>query len=542
MSALHDVGRDWWEWALRSSPTRATYLGDHRYDDRLPEIDAAARDVDARAVRDLLTRLKAARPQNEGDRVSWDILRLQMEWFLEALSHRFYEWEVDQMMGPQLWFLELLNYHPLGSEEGQRSLLARWRAWPRHIDQYLANLREGVKSGRVAPRIAVERVIGQADGVVKDPPFEAALRKVRNAALREDMEEALVGAVLPAYAKLADFLRSYPARDKVGVSAIPGGREAYEYCVRTHTTTNMTAKELHGIGHVELASIRREMRAIAKGDERAFLARQMKDPGNFHAKREDLPKSFRRILAAIRKKLPRFFGRLPQQKCVVKPIEEYREKDAPAAYYYPPPEDRSRPGIFYANCYKPETRPRFNEIALTVHEAVPGHHLQIAIAQETDLPVWRRHTHFTAFIEGWALYTERLADEMGLYKTDLDRFGMLTYQAWRACRLVVDTGLHALGWTREKAVKFFRDNIALGAPETANEVDRYIIWPGQALAYKVGQREIESLRRAAKRRLGARFRLDAFHDMVLRNGALPLSTLRQVARAWARKPRRRIGT
>ncbi|MBI2933041.1 MAG: DUF885 domain-containing protein [Planctomycetes bacterium] len=535
MNDLAELGHDYWEWALCANPTRATYLGDHRYDDRLPEIDAAARERDTREIKTLLARLKAidAASLPETDRVSWDILRLQMEWFLEQLDHKFYQWEVDQMMGPQVWFPELLNYHPLDDETGQRNLLARWRAFPRIIEQHLGNLREGIAEKRVAPRVAVERVAGQIDAMLAAPPFPAGLQKVKNAALKADLTKAIDEAILPAYRSLAEFLkRGYPARDAVGVSAIPGGREAYEYCVRMHTTTSFTAKELHQIGHEELSSIHKEMRAIAKGDEKAFLAAQMKDPRNFHTRKEDLLRSFEDILAEVEARLPQFFDRLPTLRCVVKPIEEYREKDAPAAYYYSPPEDRSRPGIFYANTYKPQTRPRFNEIALAVHEAIPGHHLQIALAIETDLPVWRRHTHFTAFVEGWALYSERLADEMELYETDLDRFGMLTCQAWRACRLVVDTGIHALGWSREQAIGFFRDNVALGAPETANEVDRYIIWPGQALAYKVGQREIQALRREAQATLGARFQPSDFHDVVLRNGALPLSTLRGVVREW----------
>jgi len=531
---LAKIGADWWEWTLRSAPTYATYLGDHRFDDRLPEIDAAARASDVREANALLARLKKLDPAalDESDRVSWDIVRLQLEWSIEESDHKFYQWAVDQMMGPQLLLLELLNYHPLDGEKGQRDLVARWRAFPRYVDQYVANLQEGVAERRVAPRIAVARVLAQIEGIVAQPPLTAAVAKAGDATLRADLQKALDADVLPAYRRLADFLRGYPSRDTVGLGALPGGRDAYEYRVRMHTTTGFKAGELHRIGHEELKAIQSEMRAIARGNEKAFLAAQMKEPRNFHARREDLLASFTGALATIEKKLPQFFDRLPQQKCVVKPIEDYREKDAPAAYYYPPPEDRSRPGTFYANLFKPETRPRFNELALTVHEAVPGHHLQIAIAQETALPIWRRHAQFTAFVEGWALYSERLAVEMGVYPTDLDLFGMLTYQAWRACRLVVDTGLHAMDWSREQAVEFFTTNVALGGPETGNEVDRYIIWPGQALAYKVGQREIEALRHEAERAMGPRFKVGAFHDVVLRNGALPLSTLRDVVRAW----------
>lgn len=534
MNELSTLTKDVWEWLMKVNPTWATYLGDHRYDDRLPDVDAAARAEQTRALNGFLGRLRAIDPAslNETERVTADVVRLQLEWTLEAWSHKFHQWEVDQMTGPQVWFPELLNYHPIDKEPGQRSLLARWRAFPGHIDQYLSNLREGVAEGRVAPRIAVDRVVSQLVAMVETPPFAAAIEKVKNAALKRDLEKTIPESILPAYKKLKDFLKEYPARDKVGLCSLPGGAEAYAFCVRRHTTTDLTPARLHQIGLEELRSIHAEMRAIAKGDEKEFLARQMKDPRNFHAKPEDLISSFQKILVDVQKRLPKFFRTLPTLKCIVKAIESYREKDAPSAYYYQPPEDRSRPGIFYANTYKPESRPRFNETALAVHEAVPGHHLQISLAIETELPAIRRHTHFTAFVEGWALYAERLGVEMGVYKTDLDRFGMLTYQAWRACRLVVDTAIHDMGWGREQAIQFFRDNIALGGPETANEVDRYIVWPGQALAYKVGQREIEALRRDAMAKLGKAFDVRSFHDVVLRNGALPLTTLRRLVTDW----------
>ncbi len=241
----------------------------------------------------------------------------------------------------------------------------------------------------------------------------------------------------------------------------------------------------------------------------------------------------RRALYRAAGALPKAFRRLPRTACEVKEIEAYRAKDAPGAYYYPPDEKFTRKGIFYANTHEPGTRPRFTMPALAFHEAVPGHHLQIALAMELeDLPKFRRHGGFTAFVEGWALYSERLADEMGLYADDLARFGMLTYQAWRAARLVVDTGLHALRWTRQQAIDFFTENVALSEGEAVTEIDRYIIWPGQALAYMTGQIEILALRAEAREKLGARFDLAGFHDAVLRNGAVPLSTLRAAVRGW----------
>jgi prolyl oligopeptidase len=335
---------------------------------------------------------------------------------------------------------------------------------------------------------------------------------------------------------MRDYLRTYPGREAVGLSSLPGGAEAYRYRIRAHTTTELSAEEIHAIGLEELARLRTEMEAIAKTpDLKEFISRLKSDPANFYRDREELRADAQRLFEKARAGLPKQFGRHPKQDCVVKPIEEYREKDSVAAFYYPPPEDRSRPGIYYINTYNPTARPRYNLPALTVHEAVPGHHMQIAIALELEgLPHVRRHGHFTAYVEGWGLYSELLGVEMGLYDDDLSRFGMLTYQAWRACRLVVDTGLHALGWSRERAIEFFRENLALSETEIVNEIDRYIIWPGQALAYMIGRREIQKLREEARSRLGSRFDIRAFHDEVLRHGAVPLSTLRKLIEAWGR--------
>ncbi|HLY67031.1 MAG TPA: DUF885 domain-containing protein, partial [Chloroflexota bacterium] len=286
-----------------------------------------------------------------------------------------------------------------------------------------------------------------------------------------------------------------------------------------------------------------EMRAvIAKlggdpADIRGFTEKLTRDPANLPSNRKEIVETAEKLLDQARAALPRSFGRLPSIPCKVRAIEEYREKDSVAAFYYPPAGDGSRPGIFYVNTFDPPSRPRHTMPALTFHEALPGHHLQIALATEASgLPDFRRlGSDVTAYVEGWALYTERLADELGLYPDDQARYGMLGYQAWRACRLVVDTGLHHLRWSRQQGIDFFLQNVGLTERETVNEVDRYIIWPGQALSYKIGQREIESLRRAASARLGPAFDVRAFHDEVLAHGAIPLSTLRATISDWLTK-------
>ncbi len=551
---LSTLCRDYYEAWLRNSPTWATYLGDRRYDDRLPSIGAAAR-ADQAAERAGFAQRAAALDESglsPAERVTLDILRRTLALHEEEESHRLFEWNVDQMFGPQVWFFEVLNSHPLKTEKNFEDLASRMEAFPGHLEHYVADLKAGLASGRVAPRIAVERVIAQLRAIAATTPETSPLAAAEaslpagfpaesRARLADRLRRGIGEAVLPAYRRWLAFMEQeyLPAsRTAVGLSALPGGAEAYRFLIRKHTTTALTAEDLHRIGQEELAGIHAETAEVARrmgfdGGPLEFLAHLRATKSNFATSREALLEGYRAILAEADAKLPQWFGRLPKARCEVKAIEEYREKDSVAAFYYEPPEDGSRPGFFYANTYDPPSRPLYNMRALTIHEAVPGHHLQIALAKElTDLPDFRRHAGFTAFVEGWALYAERLADEMGLYPDDLSRAGMLTYQAWRASRLVVDTGIHALGWDRAKAIEFMTRNVALSDTEIANEVDRYIIWPGQALAYKVGQREIERLRQHAQERLGSRFDVRRFHDAVLRNGAVPLATLEAIVQDW----------
>jgi len=531
---LRAICDDCWESTMVENPTYATYLGDFRFNDKLSDISATGRSRRHALNEGFLARLKkldiGALPEN--DRVTADILRLQLEQSLEEDQHKFWQWDVDQMNGPQADFPQLLNFHPLTDEKG---LEARFRAFGTYMDQYLDNLRDGVREGRVAMRAAVERVIGQLKGLLSTPEDKSPF------AAKPSLLPSIRDSVYPAYRKMLryledEYLPKARSRD-VGLWALPGGAEAYRFRIRLHTTTSLSAEEIHRIGLQELRSIQDEMRAIAKGDLKAFLEKLKQDPKNFFSSREDLLETARRELSKANAQLPKWFKRLPKNECEVKAIEDYREKDSVAAFYYQPDEKLTRKGIFYANTWDATKRPRFNMPALAVHEAVPGHHLQIALALEIEgLPRFRRQAGFTAFIEGWGLYSERLGDEMGLYEDELSRFGMLTYQAWRACRLVVDTGLHAMKWSREQAIAFFMENLALTETEVLNEVDRYIIWPGQALAYMVGKREILALREEAKEAMGSRFDIKEFHDVVLRNGAIPLTTLRRLVHGWAGIP------
>ncbi len=547
-AALAKLAEDYWQGVLERSPTLATYFGDFRYNDRLPDPGPDGRAAEQAALTETLDRLRQIPVDSlpREDRISHDMLRQSAEHGLAALGLRYYEWEVDQMSGPQVWLAELLNWHPLDTAEHQDQLAARYRAFPAYMGAYLQNLRDGLANGRIAFRVVVERVVQQLERLVAQPIDASPLYQPAAEFAdpqRNGLREAIAESVYPAYRRMLDFLkREYldRAREEAGVWSIRDGDRAYAELARRHTTTDLTPQELHDIGREELEAIQRDMREIATrvggtGDFLEFSNKLKANPDSFFDTREELIASFNSILEGLEAQLPRYFGRLPQAPCMVKAIEEYREKDSVAAFYYPPADDGSRPGVFYANTYEPHTRPRYNFVALTAHEAVPGHHLQLAIAQETrDLPAFRRlGFEATAFVEGWGLYAERLADEMGAYTTDLDRYGMLGYQAWRASRLVVDTGMHALRWTRQQAIDFMIENVGLTEMEVVNEIDRYIIWPGQALAYMIGQRQFQQSRREAEARLGSGFDVRAFHDEALRHGALPLSTFSAIMKDWS---------
>jgi uncharacterized protein (DUF885 family) len=537
--AVEQLAHEYWEGILRRNPVLATFFGDHRYDDRLPDIGPSARAEEEAEFRQLVARLEplAEAPLEQEDRISWDMLRLAIQARLDSLRLRLDEMAVDQMDGPQVWLLELLNWQPTDTPEHVAQLVARFGAFDRFMDQYLETLREGIRDRRTAPTIAVERVIAQLEALLATPVGASPLV----APARHQLQGVVADVVYPAYRRMLEFLQEYlrlHARKDPGVWSVADGEEIYRLLAHQHTTTELTPDELHQIGLQELQGIHTEMRAImarrGAGDLtiRAFTEQLTRDPANLPNSREELIQISEHLLEMAHAALPRAFSHLPEVPIVVKPVEEFRERDAPAAYYFQAPPDGSRPAIFYINTFEPQHRPKHTLPALAFHESVPGHHLQIALAQGSEnLPAFRRLSAgwlSNAFVEGWALYTERLADELGLYADELARFGMLGYQAWRACRLVVDTGLHHLRWSREQAVEFFFENVGLTERETVNEVDRYIVWPGQALAYKVGQREIESLRRQLQHQHGEGFDLRAFHAALLAHAAVPLSTLRLV--------------
>ncbi len=536
IAALAD---EYWRQRLRADPIEATVLGYRQHDAEMPDVTAAGHARETARWEGLLVRVRAvdAHALTDGDRVTHGTLIGEIEADLARRACHLEEWTVDPRDGPQVGFLNLARLQSVGSPEQAAAMVSRWQKMAPLLDDMAANLRRGLAAGKVAPRGAVERVIKQLDDLLGSPD-EAWVLYQPLAALR-----AAAPAIRSAFERYRQLLAREilpQARDdaRVGISHIPDGAACYARLIKVHTSLDASAEEIHQFGLQEVARIRREMsdlggEVLGTMDLSEIQRRLRGDPALFFTTREEIETKAVEALRRSEAAVGRWLGRLPRTPCGVRRIEPYEEKDSTIAYYRQAAIDGTRPGSYYVNTYAPATRPRYEAEVLAFHESVPGHHTQIAIAQElTGIPEFRKHAGVTAFVEGWALYTERLANEMGLYSGDLDRMGMLSFDAWRASRLVVDTGMHVKRWSRQQAEKFMIENTVLAENNIANEVDRYIGWPGQALAYKMGQREILRLRVEAERRLGAQFDIRAFHDVVLGSGAVSLPVLRQQVARW----------
>jgi uncharacterized protein (DUF885 family) len=430
-------------------------------------------------------------------------------------------------------------------------MIARLEAVPVIVEQTIGLLREGARRGLTPPRITLRDVPQQILNQIAEPEQAAPLRPFRSlpdavpeterARLRAAASRAYAERAVPAFRRLHQFIEDEylpAARDTIAMSALADGEAWYAFSVRQSTTTDLTPQEIHAIGLSEVARIRAEMdRLMAEtgfeGGLAVFMDFLRTDQRFFFDRREDLLVAYRDIAKRADPELARLFGKLPRLPYGVVAVPSYAEKSQTTAYYEPGSPAAGRPGRFYANTYDLRSRPIWEMEALTLHEAVPGHHLQIALAQELeDVPEFRKHGFYTAFVEGWGLYAESLGQEMGFYTDPYARFGQLTYEVWRAIRLVVDTGMHALGWSRDQAIRYFEENAGKAEHDILVEIDRYIVWPAQALAYKIGELKIKELRAWATAQLGAGFDLRAFHDQVLGSGALPLDVLEAKIRRW----------
>ncbi len=537
-----------WTGILELSPLWATLLGDESSADRWDDPGPAGREREAALVARTLREADAIDPSGlpTEERVTLDLIRIVCRMRAGAQEVRLWHFDgVDQMGGVQSLPSELARFQRVDGPERIERLLARLAAYPAVVDATIANLEEGVRAGRTAAPVVMDRTIAQVGRMLAGPVEEEALLVAHPElpdADRERIRAALVAHVRPALARYHAALEAArpAARAGEGVAWLPDGEAVYRHAIFAWTSLPEDPRALHGYGLEQIAAIRAEMDAIARRmghpDVAALRAALDADPTNHATDPAELVRLAEGQVARTVAVAPRWFGRLPVAGVEVRAVEPHQEQDAPPAFYFPPAADGSRPGFYYLNTYDPASRPIHRIASTTFHEAVPGHHFQIALeAEHEGLPAFRRYgarIAGSAFAEGWGLYSERLADEMGLYADDRERLGMLEAQAWRAARLVVDTGIHAFRWDRERSIALLRDAAGLSQLEAETETDRYITWPGQALSYMTGQREIEALRRTIAARDGERFDLRAFHDAVLGHGSLPLATLRAELPGW----------
>ena len=542
-----------WQRDLEDNPLYATYYGETRYNDRWPDISPAAqaaRDAaDARVLAELARIPRDA--LQPAEQLNHDLFRHQYETRLAAIPfHREY-YAIAARGGPQS-LNEVAELMPFETVSDFETWLRRMQAIPAYLDAYGERLRRAAAETRTQPRAVMERVIEplakQVVDDTADSPFFDRFRSYPDAipaAQRErltaEAKRVIADAVIPAYRRFQAVFRDeyLPAtRETVGLWDTPDGREHYKFLARYHTTTELTPEEIHAIGLKEVARNRAEMQqgmdeVSFEGSLTEFFEHLRTDPQFYYKTGDELFRAYAYIVKMIDPELPKLFGRLYRTPFGLRPIPDNSAPNTTTAYYSGPSLDGTRPGYYYVNLYRPEVRPKYEMEVLSVHEAAPGHHLQIELAQEqTDLPMFRRAGGYTAYIEGWGLYSERLGYDLGLYKDPYSRFGQLTYDQWRAVRLVVDTGLHYLGWTRQQAIDYFMANAAKTEADIVNEIDRYISNPGQALAYKIGQLKLLELRARAEQALGDRYDIRDFHDTVLATGAVPLDILERTVDDW----------
>ncbi len=545
-----------WDYTMRENPEFATEVGypglnDRWTDSSMEAIERRKRELQApfKVIASIdRSKLGAA------DRLNYDLFRRNLQDAIEGTRFKGEYLAVSQLGGIQQGAAETLDVSPRAQIKDYEDMIWRLNRLPTAVDQTIVRLKKGLENGITAPRITLRDVPQQVKNqMVGDPEknpllkpfrdFPAEIPETDRARLRAEAAAALRERVIPSFAKLYEFLgtRYVPdARETIALSDLPDGKAWYAFNVRTTTTTSLTPEQIHQRGLAEVTRLRAEMdKVIAqtgfKGSFAEFSTFLRTDPRFYHTNAQELLRDYRDIAKRIDPELIRFFGKLPRLPYGVLPIPSYAERSQTTAYYQPGSVQAGRPGYFYANTYAVETRPKWEMEALTSHEAVPGHHLQISLAQEMEhVPEFRKYSGYTAFVEGWGLYAEGLTEEMGLYKDPYMKFGQLTYEMWRAIRLVVDTGIHSMGWTRQQAIDYFLANTSKTEHDVTVEVDRYIVWPGQALAYKIGQMKIKELRADATKELAGRFDIRTFHDQVLANGALPLDVLESRIKDWVR--------
>lgn len=559
-AALHALFAREWEFRLREDPLFATSVGRMEWNDKLPDLSLSAARRSYDFYRALLADLGRIPSEalDEADRISQDVLRVEVQHNVDAFETGGYLMPVNSDSAFHIYFPRIVEEVPLENTRDYENLLARLRAWPRTVDEMLDVLRAGLKQGFTPPAITMQGFERTISAHMVDQPrksgfyqpfehFPTGVAQSEQGRLRIEGEQAIQNAIIPGYRKLYEFFTSEylpGCRRTLGAYDLPKGKDFYARELRYFTTLPVEPEEVHQIGLREVARIRSEMEAVMRktgfgGSFEEFL-RFLRTDRRFYAKTtEELLQRAAWIAKRMDGKLPALFGRLPRQPYTVEPVPDAIAPKYTSGRYVSAPYGGTKPGIYWVNTYALETRPLYTQEALTLHEAVPGHHLQIALAAEMEnLPPFRRFAYFSAFGEGWGLYSELLGKEAGFYTDPYSEFGRLTYEMWRACRLVVDTGVHAKGWQRQQVIDYLLENTALPLHECTTETDRYISWPGQALAYKMGEITIRELRAKAEAKLGTRFDIRGFHDKLLENGSIPLTTLQRVMEAYITKQSR----
>ena len=556
---LHDLFDREWDYQMQQSPTRASTLGDRRWNDRWPDISLKA--IKSRHEHNLDVQAQLAKIDRSqlspADQLNYELFKKDYETNAEEYKFRWYLIPLNQRGGIQTEN-ELADSLRFETIKDYEDWIARMRSFPVYMDQTIALMREGIKARMLLPKVIMQRIPAQIDKqIVADPqqslfykPFKRFPKSIpvpQQERLMREALQAVAADIIPSYRRFKQFfIEEYlPATyDAVGIWQLPQGDEMYSFFVRRYTTTNMTPREVHEKGLSEVKRIHAEMQKVMsqagfKGTFQEFFTFLRTDPRFYYKTPEELFAAYKATAKTIDPNLVKIFKILPRMPYGVEPIPAAVAPDTTTAYYRQPAGDSSRAGTYFVNLYKPETRPKWEMMALTLHESVPGHHLQIARAQELgDIPNFRRYGGYTAFVEGWGLYAESLGEDMGLYDDPYSKFGQLTYEMWRAVRLVVDTGMHYMHWTRKQAIDFFMENAPKQELDIINEIDRYIAWPGQALAYKTGELKIKELRERASRELGSKFDLREFHDAVLGSGAVPLDVLERRINAWIAETKR----
>ena len=551
--ALHAIFHDYWEQTLKRQPEFASSLGNKRYNDQVSDYSVKAINDWLAVEQDMLLKIAAIDPAglSDQDQVSRELLIRDLTEDQEGAEFKSWEMPVNQMGGIYATYPQLVAQLSFTTSKDYDDWIARLRAIPHAFDQVTSNMSIGIDDKRVPPKFLLEKALANVQQLAnqkpEDSPLALPLKKfpdsisaAEQTRIKTEMLAAISKQVLPAYQRFARFLEvAYiPAgRTEPGISSIPDGAAYYKFRIKQSTTTNLTADHIHQIGLDQVQKDEAEMLTIAQRlgfqDLKSFRASLKTNPKLKATSREQLLDTYRGYLGPMQAKLPELFGHLPKSPFEVVPVPDYLEKTSAPAYYQAGTPDGSRPGRLFINTYNPTDRDLYQVESVAYHEGLPGHHLQISLSRELQgVPDFRKFGGYSAFSEGWGLYSEHLGKDVGLYKDPYSDYGRLQADIWRAIRLVVDTGVHSKHWTRQQMVDFFHDHSTIDETSIQAEVDRYIAWPGQALAYKIGQLEILKLRDQAKKELGARFDIRAFHDQVIDSGAMPLDVLDERITSW----------